>query len=141
MHDHPRRPLHQRLDHHCRDLPPMRLQSARHFVQAGHRAAGTGESERASVTMWARSTQSREEQRAERGVKPLDASHAHIPQRVSVIGVTERQEERPLRLGLGLLPPVLERHLERDSTAVAPSSEKNTRDSPAGASSTSRRAS
>ena len=110
--DHPRRRLHQGLDHQGRDPRVLGgqdpLQLAEIIVQRG----GAGHAGRRAVRIGGRHAERLEQQRLEHGVEPLDPAHAHAPQRVAVIGVAEGDVPGLLRLGLGALAPILERHLQ-----------------------------
>ncbi len=94
--------------------PGWAVRSLIHLLHTGHGAGGGFEVQGASVTVRGRGSEHREQQGLEHGVEPGDAAQADVSEGVAVIGVFEGDEAVAGRLGIGLLAPVLEGHLERD---------------------------
>ena len=133
MDDHPRRPLHQRLDDDGGDLAGMAPQEPLDLAQAGDRAGRPRQAERAAVAVRARRAEGREQQRAEHRVEPLDAADADVAERVAVVGVRRGRGTGSARgSGSAFCRQYWKAILRATSTAVAPSSEKKTRVRPVG---------
>jgi hypothetical protein len=114
MDDDARGALHQGLDDDRRHLAGVGPQDPIDLRQAGDPALGPLQPQGTAVAVRARRPQRGEQQGGEHRVEPIDAADADVADRVAMIRRVQGQEPGAPRLGVVLLPPVLERHLEGD---------------------------